>query len=119
MTMKKNTNLGDINVTIDAIASLTGAAVSECYGVVGMASKQFFRDGIAVLLKQDNYSRGIVVRQTDKGIELDIYLIICYGVKVIEVVSEVQKKVKYELENALDVEFSAVNVYVQDIKVID
>ena len=55
MTMKKNTCLGEINVTIGAIASLTGAAVSECIGVVGMASKQFFRDGIAVLLKQDNY----------------------------------------------------------------
>ena len=79
MTMKKNTCLGEINVTIGAIASLTGAAVSECIGVVGMASKQFFRDGIAVLLKQDNYSRGVVVRKTDKGIELDIYIIICYG----------------------------------------
>ena len=41
MAMKKNTKLGDINVTVGAIASLTGATVSECYGVVGMASKQF------------------------------------------------------------------------------
>ena len=74
MTMKKNTCLGEINVTIGAIASLTGAAVSECIGVVGMASKQFFRDGIAVLFKQDNYSRGVVVRKTAKGIELDLIL---------------------------------------------
>ena len=114
MTMKKNTCLGEINVTIGAIASLTGAAVSECIGVVGMASKQF-----AVLLKQDNYSRGVVVRKTDKGIELDIYIIICYGVKVIDVVKEVQQKVKYELENALDVDFAAINVFVQGVKVID
>ena len=119
MTMKKKTCLGEINVTIGAIASLTGAAVSECIGVVGMASKQFFRDGIAVLLKHDNYSRGVVVRKTDKGIELDIYIIICYGVKVIDVVKEVQQKVKYELENALDVDFAAINVFVQGVKVID
>jgi len=119
MTMKKNTKLGDINVTDSAIAALTGAAVSECYGVVGMASKQFLKDGLAVLLKQDNYSKGVVVKKTENGIELDLYIIICYGVKVIEVVTEVQKKVKYELENALDIDFAAVNVFVQGVKVID
>ena len=52
---EENTKLGDINVTVGAIASLTGATVSECYGVVGMASKQFFKDGFAILLKQDNF----------------------------------------------------------------
>ena len=39
--MKTNTDLGGINVSTDAIASLTGAIVSECYGVVGMASRKF------------------------------------------------------------------------------
>ena len=42
---------------------------------------------------------------------------ISFGVKISEVVSEVQKKVKYELEKSLDLTFSAVNVYVQGIKV--
>ncbi len=119
MTMKKNSKLGNINVTVGAIASLTGATVSECYGVVGMASKQFFKDGFAVLLKQDNFSKGVVVKQTERGLELDIYIIICYGVKVIEVVSEVQKKVKYEIERTLDIDFAAVNVFVQGVKVIE
>ena len=117
--MNSNTNVGGINVSIDAIASLTGAIVSECYGVVGMASKKFFKDGWAVLLKQENYSKGVMVKQTPKGFELDIYVIICYGVRVTEVVSEVQKKVKYELERTLDIQFSAVNVFVQGIRVVD
>ncbi len=117
--MNSNTNVGGINVSIDAIASLTGSIVSECYGVVGMASKKFFRDGWAVLLKQENYSKGVMVKQTAKGFELDIYVIICYGVRVVEVVSEVQKKVKYELERTLDIQFNAINVFVQGIKVVD
>ncbi len=119
MAMKKNSDLGVINVTDGAIASLTGAAVSECYGVVGMASKQILKDGFAQLLKKDNYQKGVVVKLTDKGVELDIYIIVCYGVKVIEVVSEVQKKIKYELENALDIDFAAINVFVQGVKVIE
>lgn len=117
--MSENARIGGINVTIDAIASLTGAIVAECYGVVGMASKKFFRDGLAILLKQENYSKGVMVKQTAKGFELDIYVIICYGVRVVEVVSEVQKKVKYELEKTLDIQFDAINVFVQGVKVVD
>ncbi len=117
--MKSTTDLGGVNISTTAIADLTGAIVTECYGVVGMASKKFFRDNIAVLLKQENYSKGVVVRETKEGLELDIYVILCYGVKLSEIVTEVQKKVKYELSKALDMEFTAVNVFVQGVKVIN
>ena len=118
--MKANTKLGGINVSIDAIASMTGAIVTECYGVVGMASKQFFKDGMAVLLRKENNSKGVVVKETREGaLELEIYVIICYGVKITEVVSEIQKKVKYQLGKTLDIELSAINVFVQGVKVVD
>ena len=117
--MKNTTKIGNINITADAIASLTGELVNECYGVVGMASKRLIKDSIAVMLRKENYSKGVVVRQTSEGIELDIYVIICYGVKIMEVVNEVQKKVKYELENMFDMEFTSINIFVQGIKVID
>ncbi len=117
--MKNTTKIGNINITADAIASLTGELVNECYGVVGMASKRLIKDSIAVMLRKENYSKGVVVRQTQDGIELDIYVIICYGVKIMEVVNEVQKKVKYELENMFDMDFTSINIYVQGIKVID
>ena len=117
--MKNTTKIGNINITADAIASLTGELVNECYGVVGMASKRLIKDSIAVMLRKENYSKGVVVRQNSEGIELDIYVIICYGVKIMEVVNEVQKKVKYELENMFDMEFTSINIFVQGIKVID
>ncbi len=117
--MNPNTQIGGINVSIDAIASMTGVIVTECYGVVGMASKKFLKDGWAILLKQDNYSKGVVVKETKTGLSLDIYVIIAYGVRITEVVSEVQKRVKYELEKTLDVKFEAINVFVQGIKVVD
>ena len=117
--MKSTTEYGGVNITTSAIATLTGAIVTECYGVVGMASRKFIKDGIAVLLKQENYSKGVVVRETKEGFELDIYVILCYGFKLNEIVNEVQKKVKYELGKALDIEFTAINVFVQGIKVIN
>ena len=41
MSISKSTQYGNINVSIDAIASLAGGVVTECYGVVGMASQKF------------------------------------------------------------------------------
>ena len=103
---------------MDAIASLAGGVVTECYGVVGMASQKFVKDGIAELLKKENYSKGVVVRQEENGLELDLYIIVSHGIKISEVVHEAQKKVKYMLEKTLELKFNAINVYVQGVKVM-
>lgn len=118
MSISKSTQFGNINISIEAIASLAGGVVSECYGVVGMASQKAIQDGIAELLKKENYSKGVIVRETDGTLELDLYIVVCHGVKISEVVKEVQKKVKYVLEKSLELEFSAVNIYVQGVRVI-
>ncbi len=118
MSISKNTQYGTINITIDAIASLAGGVVSECYGVVGMASQKFVKDGIAELLKKENYAKGVVVKQKDNELQLDLYIIVSHGVKISEVVKEVQTRVKYVLEKTLELEFKKVNIYVQDVKMM-
>ena len=117
--IKKTTDLGDINLSLDVVASITGGAATECYGVVGMASQKIMKDGFYDLLKKDNYAKGIVVEDGETGIILNVYIIVGYGVKISEVVYEVQKKVKYVLEKSLDVRVESVNVYVQGMKVIE
>ena len=118
MTVEKTTNYGNISVTEDAVESLAGGVITECYGVIGMASKKVLKDGIAELLKKENYSKGVVVRKTEKGLEIDLYIIVGFGVKISEVVSEAQKKVKYVLEKSLSEEIVDVNVFVQGVQAI-
>ena len=79
---------------------------------------QAAKDGIAELLKKDNYSKGVVVRQNENGLELDLYIIVSHGIKISEVVHEAQKKVKYMMEKTLELKFNAINVYVQGVKVM-
>ena len=105
--IKKTTDLGNIDISTDVIATICGGAATECYGVVGMASQKMM-DGFYDLLGKDNYSKGI-----------NLYIIVGYGVKISEIVYEVQKKVKYVLEKTLDIDVEAVNVYVQSIRVMD
>lgn len=116
MPIEHSSKSGNINITMDAIASIAGNAATECYGVVGMASRNTIRSGIAELPKKENYSKGVFAKETKDGIEIDIYIMVAFGVRLTEIVSEVQKKVKYVLEKTLDLKFKAINVYIQGIK---
>ena len=83
-----------------------------------MASQKMLKDGFYELLKKDNFSRGIEAKEGLTGLIVDMYIFVGYGMKISEIVYEVQKKVKYVLERSLDVRVEAVNVYVQGIKVV-
>ena len=118
MSISKSTEYGNISISLDAVAALAGGVVTECYGVVGMASQKFVKDGIAELLKKENFAKGVVVRQSENGLELDLYIIVSHGIKISEVVDEAQKKVEDMMEKTLELKFNAVNVYVQGVKVM-
>ena len=117
--IEKNTNLGSVNISLDVVSTVAGGAATECYGVVGMASQKKLKDGFYELLKKENYSKGIVARDGETGLILDLYVLLGYGIKMTEVLREVQKKVKYVVESTLDVNVESVNVYVQGVRGIE
>ncbi len=116
MDIDKTTKFGSINITLDAIAAVAGNAAMQCYGVVGMASKRSIREEINELLKKENYRKGVLARKKKDDYEVDIYIVIGYGLRITEIVSQVQKKVKFDLEKAFSIKFKAVNVYVQGVE---
>ena len=118
MPINKSTEYGNIEISLDAIANLAGGAITECYGIVGMASQKTLKDGWAELLKKENYARGVVVTQDETGLVLNLYIIALQGIKLSEVVYEAQKRVKYVLEKTLEVKCNAVNIYVQGVRAV-
>lgn len=118
MTIERINNKGNVSITMDAIASIAGNAATECYGVVGLVPKTGFRATVAELLRIENYKKGVFARETKSGVEVEMYLLVAYGLKITEVVSEVQKKVKYVLEKTLDIKFKSINVFVKGIKIL-
>ncbi|EGF48941.1 alkaline-shock protein yloU / general stress protein [Lacticaseibacillus rhamnosus MTCC 5462] len=78
------------------------------------------RSGIIsmIFLKRENYARGVVVRQTDNGVKIEVNIIVSYGTKISEVCRNVQDKVKYNLETMLGVTTDEVTVIVQGVKVL-
>ena len=117
MAIERVTGLGNINISQEAIATLAGGVVSECYGVVGMAYRSK-SDSVASLLKKDNYTKGIKVDITDDNkINVDIHIIIEYGINISVIGNSIIKNVKYQLTHMTGLEVEQVNVCVEGFRV--
>lgn len=112
----EETRLGRIEVSPTAIASLASQAVLECYGVVGMSTKDL-ASGIVEVLQPASHRRGVDVHIEDDLIVVDLYVVIEYGTRITTVAQNIQSVVKYTLEKALGVPVVAVNIHVQDLRI--
>ncbi|MEJ6400582.1 Asp23/Gls24 family envelope stress response protein [Nicoliella lavandulae] len=119
MAVKIKTKYGIVDISNDVISSVVGSATTDNYGVVGMASKKQLRDNVNSILGKDNYSKGVVVKQENNGISVEVNIIVSYGTKISEVCRNVQSKVKYNLETMLGITANAVNVVVQGVQVLN
>ncbi|MRS09591.1 Asp23/Gls24 family envelope stress response protein, partial [Bacillus anthracis] len=94
-------------------------AAVDCYGIVGMASKNQLKDGLTDILRKENFTRGVIVRKDEDEVHIDMYIIVSYGTKISEVAHNVQTKVKYTLDQTVGLAVDSVNIYVQGVKVIN
>jgi uncharacterized alkaline shock family protein YloU len=117
MSIKMKTQLGLIDVSKEVVAVIAGGAAIDCYGIVGMASQKQLKDGLNELLGKENFTRGVVIREEEDEIHIDMYIIVSYGTKISEVAHNVQTKVKYQLEQMLGLTVDSVNIFVQGVKV--
>ncbi len=111
-----NSQLGAVDISLDVLASIAGNAATECYGLVGMASRTL-RDGIAELLGRDAVSTGVEVKVNGDEVVIELYIIVEYGVRISEVARNIQERVKYSVENLTGKNVSSVNVNVQGVRV--
>ena len=118
MTVKIQTENGQIELSNEVIATVVGGAATDNYGVVGMASRNQIRDNFNEILKKENFTRGVVIREDD-GVAVDVYIIVGYGTKISAICRNVQEQVKYNLETMLGFAAKTVNVYVQGVKIIE
>ena len=117
MSIEINTKYGQIDISNDVIATIAGGAAVDCYGIVGMASKKQLKDGITEILRKENFTKGVIVRQDEDAINIDMYIIVSYGTKISEVAHNVQSKVKYTLDKTVGLAVDSVNIYVQGVRV--
>jgi uncharacterized alkaline shock family protein YloU len=117
MSIELKTTYGQIDISNEVIATIAGGAAIDCYGIVGMASKNQIKDGLTDILRKENFTRGVIVHQEEEQVHIDMYIIVSYGTKISEVAHNVQSKVKYTLDQTVGLVVGAVNIYVQGVRV--
>jgi uncharacterized alkaline shock family protein YloU len=117
MSIELKTNYGQIDISNDVIATIAGGAAVDCYGIVGMASKNQIKDGLTEILRKENFTRGVIVRQENDQVHIDMYIVVSYGTKISEIAHNVQSKVKYTLDQTVGLAVDTINIYVQGVRV--
>lgn len=115
-----DTHLGNIFIDSNVIAQYAGSVAVECFGIVGMANVNV-KDGLVKLLKLNSadIKRGVNVTLNNSKLVLDFHIIVSYGVSVNAVVENLISNVKYKVEEFTGLQIAKINVFVEDVKVID
>jgi uncharacterized alkaline shock family protein YloU len=110
--------LGRITIAPEAIAQIVGRVAAECYGVVGMSLRAPVpaRERVTRLLPKGKPARGIVVRNVDGAVALELYVVVAYGLNLAEVAATVRSQVGYEVERLTGLRVAAVDVHIQNVK---
>lgn len=105
MEFKFQTELGLVTVDDDVVVRVAGFAALDCYGIVGMASKRS-TDGIVQLMGRENLGRGVRVKANGDKVDIDLYIIVEYGISISAVAASIIETVKYKVERLAGVPVS-------------
>ena len=116
MDCKFTTDLGLVTVNDDVLVRVAGYAALDCYGIVGMASKRS-TDGIVQLMGRENLGRGVKIHTSGDRVDIDLFIIVEYGISISAVAASIIETVKYKVEHFAGIPVGRVNVCVEDIRV--
>ena len=109
-------DLGRVVISEKVITTLAAQSASETYGIVGLAA-QNVKDCIFELLGVENSTKGVTIKANGDAVDIDLTVILEYGVRIAVVAENIIDKVKYNIESNLNLKVNSVNVIVQGIRV--
>ncbi len=110
---KDTEEFGTVKISDDVVSIISGIAATEVKGVAGMSGG--IAGGIAELLGRKNQSKGVKVTIGEKEVNIDLHVIMEYGVKIPDVAWEIQEKVKKAVETMTGLNVVEVNIHVQGV----
>jgi uncharacterized alkaline shock family protein YloU len=114
--MSAGTNpYGNISISNTAIGTIAHQSALESYGVVGLAAKNL-AEGLAQVLIKDP-TLGVDVHFDNKALQIDLYIIVEYGTRITSVAESVAHSVQFQVEKALGLKVSKVNVHVRGLRI--
>lgn len=111
---KQEETIGNIKISVDVVSTIAGIAASEIEGVSCMYSS--FVNGFAQKLgAKKNLSKGVKVDMEADNVNIDLYIVVDYGVKIPELAWSIQENVKTNVEAMTGLNVAKVNIHIEGI----
>ena len=115
--IRHNNESGSVNISAGVYTDIVGTAVSNCFGVKGMAARSV-TDGVYHLLRKESVSKGVRVQFHEDGtISIDLHIVVDNNVNLSAVGASIIEQVRYEVTNCTGTEVRAVNVYIDSMMI--
>ena len=83
---------GYIHYSDEVLAKIVGLSTMECYGVVGMVSKNA-TEGFWELMRVENLSKGVKLTLTeDEKLNIELFVMVEYGTKISVIANNISTK---------------------------
>ena len=110
------TRTGSISFTENFLGKLIGHAVTSCFGVVGMMPSSTRQQLFGLVAKEQALDTGIKVTGDADKIDVEIHIMVSYGMNIAAIAASITEKVKYVVFESTGITVDRVNVKVDGIK---
>lgn len=110
-------HIGKISVSEQFLTELIRHAVCDCFGVADVCNINTFRSAVSSITGGRLFKRkGVLVRTDDNGgLIIDLHIKVTYGTNISAAVSSITHKVTFTVEQAVGINVSKINVFVDDM----
>jgi uncharacterized alkaline shock family protein YloU len=113
--IRMETHLGLIEISPSYFNEIIGNAVTDCYGVAGMAGVHT-RHGPWAAARRKHWDQSVRVHRDGNGLLVDLHIIITYGLNISAIVRSIVSRVHYTVEGATGLPVKKVNVFVDGME---
>ncbi|MBR5923404.1 MAG: Asp23/Gls24 family envelope stress response protein [Clostridia bacterium] len=110
------TRTGTITITEEFLSKLIGSEVVSCFGVVGMIPNGSKQKILGVFKKEPALNTGIRVTGDADAIDVELHIMVTYGMNINAMAASITEKVKYAVEDITGIPVNKVAVMVDGIK---
>lgn len=106
--------IGTIYVSNEYFSKLIASAVSSCYGVAGMVPQG--KQKLFELWGKSSMDKGVVVKGSMQGVNVDVHIMVTYGININAICDSIVNKVKFTVEQATGIIVNKVTIRVDGMK---
>lgn len=107
---------GGLRISVSVIEKLAKIAAMEVEGVKNVSVGS---SGVKGFLAKTNLPKAVEVNMYDGVADITVHLVVKYGVKLPALCKDVQRAVKYSVQNMTDITVSKVNIVVTGVEAVE